>query len=53
MPTLTDRGLILWVSDTASLTTTHYFQSKECVVVNTEIAGHGGLGVAVSGFLAS
>jgi hypothetical protein len=26
--TLTDRGLISRVSDTASLTTTHYFQSK-------------------------
>ena len=49
MQTLTDRGLILRVNNTASLTTTHYFQSKECVVVNTETAGHGGLVAAVSG----
>ena len=40
MLTLTDRGLISRVSDTASLTT-------------TEIAGHGGLVAAVSGFLYS
>ena len=50
MLTLTDRGLILWVSDTTDLTMTHYFQQKWCVVANTEIAGHGGLVAAVSGY---
>ena len=50
MLTLTDRGLILRVSDTACSTMTHYFQQKQCVIVGTEIAGHGGLVAAVSGY---
>ena len=49
MLTLTDRGLTLQVNNPASLTTAHYFQSKQCVIVGTEIAGHGGLAAAVSG----
>ena len=49
MLTLTGRGLISRVNNTASLTTTHYFQSEECVIVHTEIAAHGGLVAAVSG----
>ena len=51
MLTLTDRGLILWVSDTTDLTITHYFQQKQCAIVGAEIAGHGGLVATVSGFL--
>ena len=50
MLTLTDRGLTLQVNNPASLTTAHYFQSKQCVIVGTEIAGHGGLVATVSGY---
>lgn len=50
MQTLADRGSILQVSNTVNTTMTHYFQQKQCVIVGTEIAGHGGLAAAVSGY---